>query len=288
MRLETGNLKTVLLLAALALIGTPAEGLAATSAPAKSTTKTATTKVPAPVKKPAPLPVRPAKTRSVEISIPYPNAAMYLYRGIYGSFAGGGFYAQDSIGTSWNDALFQWQGEVSYFYTDWFSAGFGFKINAGETSNGQVVQNRYFLLGRFHKAWPKAAVFAGVNLGVDDVSVSLNSQDSSLPISAPLKETNAAIGLEAGGGWKFSHYVGATLGQRVDVSLVKQRESDRRAITFHTQPGLALDLLRVAPSLRESVKGLYLLSEVQLGWLLLANGESRQDLAWITGLSLAF
>jgi hypothetical protein len=286
MHLKTG-LKPVWFLAALALAGLATEGRAAT--PPSKTTKA--TKTEGPVKKPPAAPVatvRASRARSVEISIPYPNAGMYLYRGIYASFTGGGFYAQDSIGTSWNDALFQWQGEVTYFYTDWFSAGFGFKINAGETETGQVVQNRYFLLGRFHKAWPKAAVFAGMNLGVDDVSVSLNSQDTSLPLTEPLAETNAAIGLEMGGGWKFSKYVGATLGQHVDVSLVKQSQSDRRAITFHTQPGLALDLLRVAPSLRESVKGLYFLTEVQLGWLWLANGETRQDFAWITGLSMAF
>lgn len=229
------------------------------------------------------------KSKRVEVSIPYPNAGMYLYRGIYGSFAGGRYQATDSTGL--RDPLFQWQGEVVFFYTDWFSSGMSYKINAGEPSDSsQEVKNRYILVARFHKAWPTAAFYTGLNLGVDDVTVSLTpSTDSGNALSEPLKETNASIGLEAGTGWKFSHYVGATLGQRMDFSLIRQNESDRnRALSFRTSPGLALDVLKLAPSLREQVKGLYWLAEVQFGQQLLESGTWRHDYAWITGLSMAF
>ena len=246
----------------------------------------------APTRAPAPVVKKGkvfAKPQRVEVSIPYPNAGMYLYRGIYGSFAGGRYQATDSAGP--RDPLFQWQGEVVYFYTDWFSSGMSYKINAGEPSDSsQEVKNRYILVARFHKAWPTAAVYTGFNLGVDDVTVSLTpSTDTVSALTEPLKETNASLGLEVGGGWKFSYYVGATLGQRMDVSLVRQNESDRnRALNFHTSPGLALDVLKLAPSLREQVKGLYWLAEVQFGQQLLESGTWRRDFAWITGVSLAF
>jgi|GEM_PF-1447544 len=237
----------------------------------------------------APLKLFP-KTQRVEISIPYPNGGMYLYRGIYGSFAGGRYQASDSAGL--RNALFQWQGEVMYFYTDWFSSGMAYKINAGQPSDSsQEVKNRYILVARFHKAWPTAAAFAGFNLGVDDVNISLSRRpnDSTNPLIRPLQETNASLGLELGGGWKFSRYVGATLGERMDISLVRQNESDRnRALNFKTSPGVALDLLKLAPSLREDVKGLYALAEFQYGQQLLESGTWRRDFAWITGISLAF
>ena len=245
---------------------------------------------PRPVK--APKPVGQTATanvprQSVEISIPYPNAGIYLYRGIYGSFAGGRFHETDSNAVeTWKDPIFQWQGEVSYFYTSYFSAGFGFKINSGETQGRQFVENRYFLLGRMHRAWRNTAVYGGVNLGVNDVSVSLNAVDTS-GFEEPLKETNAGLGLETGAGWKFSKYVGATLGQRADVSLVRNA-SGQRSVSFHTQPGFAVDLTRVSPSLRESVKALYFLTETQFGQLLMEDGDWGQDFTWIVGLSLAF
>lgn len=229
------------------------------------------------------------KPQRVEVSIPYPNAGMYLYRGIYGSFAGGRYQATDSAGS--RDPLFQWQGEIIYFYTDWFSSGMSYKINAGEPSDSaQEVKNRYILVTRFHKAWPTSAVFIGLNLGLDDVTVSLTpSADSASPLVEPLKETNASVGFEMGGGWKFSRYVGATLGQRIDVSLVRQNESDRnRSLNFKTSPGFAVDVLKFAPSLREQVKGLYGLFELQYGQQLLESGTWRRDFAWITGVSMAF
>ena len=231
-----------------------------------------------------------SSTRRVEVSIPYPNAGMYLYRGIYGSFAGGGSRERDSSAVdAWREPLFQWQGEVGYFYTEWFSGGFGFRINAGAPSDSQqTVKNRYFLLTRIHKAWPSAAVFGGIHLGVDDVSFSLSSGDTAV-LTKPLRETNAGLGFEVGGGWKFSRYVGATLGQRMDVSLVRQSAGNpHRTVNFMSQPGLALDLLRVHPPLGAHVKALYVFSELQFGRTLTEHGLWTRQFAWITGLSAAF
>ncbi len=232
----------------------------------------------------------PFTSGRVEISIPYPNAGMYLYRGIYGSFAGGRSREGDSSATqAWRDPLFQWQGEVGYFYTEWFSGGVGFRINAGAPSDSQqIVKNRYFLLTRVHKAWPRAAVYAGMNLGVDDVNFSLSSGDTT-SLTRPFSETNAGLGLEAGGGWKFSRFLGATLGQRMDVSLVPQSaDNPRRALNFMTQPGLTLDLVRLHPPLGGNVKALYVLSELQFGQTLTATGAWTRHFAWVAGLSVAF
>jgi hypothetical protein len=220
----------------------------------------------------------------VEVSIPYPNAAMYLYRGIYGSFAGG-----RSRNYEEEDALFQWQGEAGYYYTEWFSGGVGFRIIAGPASDvEQRVDNRYFLLTRFHMAWPRAAGYLGLRIGVDDVNFSLKPSDS-LDLEERLSETNAGIGMAVGGGWKFSRLVGATMGQRMDVSLVRQNSSmPYRALNFITQPGLALDVLRLNPSLGKNVKGFYLLTELQFGQSLPERGKMTQQFSWITGLSMAF
>ncbi len=234
----------------------------------------------------------PKPTR-VEVSIPYPNAGMYLYRGIYGSFAGGRSRSTDidpaSKAQAWQDPLYQWQGEVGYFYTDRISGGFGFRINAGEPSGDrQDVENRYFLLARIHKAWPNAAAFAGMRLGVDAVNFSIRTADT-LDLREPLDETRAGLGLSAGGGWKFSRYAGATLGQRLDFLLVPQGiDNPNRAVNFLTQPGIAIDILRIRPEMGENVKALYLLTELQFGQLLTTRGDWAQQFAWITGISMAF
>lgn len=232
----------------------------------------------------------PPPSRRVEISIPYPNASMYLYRGIYGSFAGGRAREADTAAAqTWQDPLFQWQGEVGYFYTEWFSGAVGFRINAGAPSDSQqTVENRYYVSTRFHKAGPRAAGYAGLRLGVDDVNFSLRTRDST-DLTRPFRETNAAVGLEAGGGWKFSRYAGFTLGQRLGVSLVRQSaDNPHRGLTFVTQPGVAVDMVRVNPALGRHVKAFYLLTEFQFGQVLSETGGWHKQIAWITGLSIAF
>jgi hypothetical protein len=232
----------------------------------------------------------PVGHNAVEVSIPYPNAGIYLYRGIYGSFAGGRSRDADTAATKeWQEPLFQWQGEVGYFYTDWFSGGIGFRINAGApTDSQQIVKNRYFLITRVHKAWSRAAGYAGVTFGVDDVNFSLSPSDTGT-LAEPFKQTNASLGFELGGGWKFSRHLGATLGQHIDVSLVRQSaDNPHRAINFTTQPGVALDLVRVHPTLGTNVKALYLLTELQFGRTFSEVGDWRRQFAWITGLSVAF
>jgi hypothetical protein len=225
----------------------------------------------------------PAPDR-VEVSIPYPNAGMYMYRGIYASFAGG-----QSRNDAESDPLFQWQGEAGYYYTPWFSGGVGFRINAGSPSDeSQRVDNRYFLLTSFHKAWPRAAGYAGLRIGVDDVTFSLKSNDT-LDLSDRLSEQHVGVGVGLGAGWKFSRLWGATLGQRLDASLVRQNAANPyRALNLMTQPGIALDLLRLNPQLENNVKAFYLLSEVQVGQSLSENGDWSQSFAWILGMSIAF
>jgi len=232
----------------------------------------------------------PRLQNSVEVSIPYPNAGIYLYRGIYGSFAGGRSRDADTAATKkWQEPLFQWQGEVGYFYTDWFSGGIGFRINAGApTDSQQIVKNRYFLITRVHKAWPRAAAYAGMTLGVDDVNFSLSPSDTGT-LAEPFTQTNAGLGFEVGGGWKITRPLGVTLGQHLDFSLVRQSaDNPHRAINFTTQPGLALDLIRVHPALGTNVKAFYLLTELQYGRTFSEVGDWRRQLAWITGLSVAF
>lgn len=230
-----------------------------------------------------PLASLPAPDR-VEVSIPYPNAGMYMYRGIYASFAGG-----RSQNDAESDPVFQWQGEAQYFYTPWFSGGVGFRINAGAPSDEeQRVDNRYFLLAGFHKAWPRAAGYIGLRAGVDDVNFSLVPSDS-LDFDDRLSETHAGLGLALGGGWKFSRLWGLTLGQRADVSLVRQNaKNPYRALNLMTQPGLAFDMVRLYPSIENNVKALYLLSELQFGQSLPEKGSTTQSFAWILGMSMAF
>lgn len=229
----------------------------------------------------------------IEVSIPYPNAGVYLHRGIYGSFAGGqnAIQYQDSVASKrrWQDPLYQWQGEIGYYYTEWFSAGVGFRIIAGSPNDDQqTVKNRYFLMTRLHKSWPRAAMYLGARLGTDDVSFSLLSDDTT-GVGGRLRESNLGVGLAYGYGWKFSRYAGVTFGERLDASLVRQNPgSPHRALNFLTQPGLALDLVRIFPSLGDYVKGFYLFSEAQFGQSLPEDGRWMQQHSWILGSSMAF
>ncbi len=217
------------------------------------------------------------------VSIPYPNGAIYLEYGITGAFSGGWYRNYGET-----QGLYQWQGEMGYFYRPWFEGGIGFKMNAGEPSDSsQKVRNRFFLIGRFHKAWTRLGGYAGLQLGVDNLNVSLSSLDSG-NFRKPFQETNAGLGVEFGLAWKFSRYAGITLGHRFEFSFVGEKDSSGNAVNFRIFPGLAFDLLPLLPSLRENVKAFYFFGELQFGRLILENVSNRRDMAWISGISLAF
>lgn len=216
-------------------------------------------------------------------SIALPSGGIYMTRGIYGSLAGG----QNRKGN--DHSIYQWQGEAGYFYTQWFSGGSQFKMVAGQPSDPlQVVKNRFFLFGRFHKSWARVTTFAGAEVGLEDLNLSLKpSNDTDL--TEPLKKINAGMGLEMGVAWKFSPYVGFTLGQHFEASFVgDDTVNSDGSLNFRTAPGLALDVLSFAPSLRKNVKALYLFSEVQFGQLILEDRSKKRDLAWIAGATVAF
>ena len=221
----------------------------------------------------------------LENSIPYPNGGIYLPHGIYASMAVG-----QHSNSGQPQSLYQWQGELSYYYTPWFSGGIGFKMVAGQPSDSsQVIRNRFFILSRFHKSWSEVSSYVGAQIGLDDINVSLTSLDTG-NFRQPLRNLNAGMGLELGAGWKFSRFAGATLAERFEASFVGEATPNPEAgsINFHTLPGVALDILAIAPPLRKNVKAFYAFTELQFGWLLLENQSRSEDFSWIAGLSLAF
>jgi hypothetical protein len=220
------------------------------------------------------------------LSIPYPNGAIYLSRGISGAFLGGKHH---NLGDP--QSLFQWQGEIGYFYTPWFSGGAGYKIIAGEPSNTeQKIVNRYFLLTRFHKAWNRVAIYAGPQLALDNLNVLSGAQTASDSVlRAPIKNTNAGLGLDLGLGWKFSRWVGFTMGSNVQYSLVGEEDSkNNNALNLHILPGFAVDILSFTETLRELVPAMYVTVEFQEGFLLFEKSGHRNDQAAIMGIGLAF
>ena len=221
----------------------------------------------------------------VETSVAYPGGSLYLSRGIFASLAGG-----QHKNYSQSQNLYQWQGEVSYYYTSWFSGGAGFKMIAGQPSDAsQLIRNRFFIVSRFHKSWSKVSTYLGAQIGMDDLNVSLSPLDTG-NFRQPLSDLNAGMGLELGAGWKFSRFVGATFAQRFEASLVGEATDSAKtsSINFHISPGIALDILAFAPPLRKNVKACYAFTELQFGQLLLVGRSSRRDFSWITGLSFAF
>lgn len=220
-------------------------------------------------------------------SIPYPGGALYVERGICGAFLGG---KQKNLGE--RQSLYQWQGELGYFYKPWFSGGVGFRIKAGEPSDlVQKIQNRYFLLTRFHKSWNMLALYLGPQLGLDNLNV-LNGNVTDSLLSAPkrgIKDTDASLGLEMGGGWKANRWIGFTLGSNLEFSLVNQDTlSSKKALDVHINPGLAIDILAFSENFRELVKALYVNVEFQSGFLLFEKTHFRQDWAAVFGIGLAF
>jgi hypothetical protein len=217
-------------------------------------------------------------------SIAYPNGAVYMNRGITGAFLGG---KHKNLGE--DQSLYQWQGELGYYYTPYFSGGAGFRITAGEPSDSaQKIFNRYFLNVRLHQAWSKAAVYAGLQLGMGNLNILSGSPSDSL-IKAPIKNTKPTLGLDLGGGWKFSRYVGLTLGSILEYSLVDEEGvGTTNALNIHVNPGLSLDVLAFTGTLRELVPAFYVYVEIQRGILIFEKKSKREDQAGVLGLGVAF
>jgi hypothetical protein len=215
-------------------------------------------------------------------SIAYPNGALYMSRGITGAFLGG---KHKNLGEDLS--LYQWQGELGYYYTPYFSGGAGFKITAGEPSDSaQKIFNRYFINVRLHRAWDKVAVFAGLQLGMGNLNILTGSPSDSL---IKIDNTKPTLGLDLGGGWKFSKYVGLTLGNNLEYSLVDEEGVGvSNALNIHVNPGLAVDLLAFADSMRELVPALYFYVEFQRGILVFEKKNKREDQAGVMGFGLAF
>jgi hypothetical protein len=225
-------------------------------------------------------------------SIPYPGGALYVPHGISGAFMGGKHRNLGEV-----QSLFQWQGELSYFYLPWLSGGFGFKITAGEpNSSQQKIFNRYFAHLRFHKEWKDLSLFAGPQIGVGNLNLLTDSTADALrnpgkdPVKdGPIGNTKPTFGLELGGGWMFCRYVGFTLGNHLEYSLVDEEGVGvSNALNLHVNPGLAVDIMAFSNSLRKVVSAMYVSFEVQSGFLIFEKSNKRQDRAGVLGIGLAF
>ncbi len=223
-------------------------------------------------------------------TIPYPSGALYIDQGLCGAFMGGKVQTDGD-----SKSLFQWQGEMSYYYVPYFSGGFGFRIRAGEPSDSaQIILNRYFLLMRFHFTTNNFAFFIGPKIGVDNLNV---IQDTTLKTSPTkilnplLENNNVSFALDLGGGINFYKWFGLTLGSNIEYSRLlfgNQTIDGDNTLNIHLSPGVAFNLLNLSPSLHKVVPAINLYIEYQKGFLLLAQKNRATDDAWVGGLGLAF
>jgi hypothetical protein len=229
-------------------------------------------------------------------SIPYPNGALYVNQGLNGAFLGGKHRNKGE-----EQSLFQWQGELGYYYSPHISGGVGFRITAGEPvdndqAKAQKIFNRYFINLRFHQAWDDLALYVGPQLGVGNLNILTDSSSDTtktaignVPFSDKITNTKPTLGLDAGGGWKFSRYLGATLGGNLEYSLVDEEGvGTTNALNLHLNPGLSLDILSFTDTLRELVPAFYLYVEFQFGFLIFEKTGHREDQTAVMGLGLAF
>lgn len=233
-----------------------------------------------------PLPKLPLDSiRAPEVrSVAYPHGAMYLTSGITGAFMGGKRGLTED-----RNFLFQWQGELSYYYTSWVSGGLAFRIIAGEPNSAQQkILNRYFAQVRFHKAWKRLAVYAGPQIGVNNINILTDSLRKQSGLGA-IKNTKPTLALDLGGGWKFSRYLGLTLGSNLEYSMGDEdNDGVSNSLNMRVAPGVALDVLSLTPSLRELVPAMYVYAESQMGFLLSDASGSRREVAYVMGVGLAF
>lgn len=228
-------------------------------------------------------------------AIPYPNGALYVNRGISGAFLGG---RHKNVGDT--GSLYQWQGDLGYFYKPWLSGGLGFRITAGEpSSKAQKIFNRYFINLRAHHSWNDAAAgYVGVQFGVGNLNLLTDSASNdtiktsvNLPkgLGTPIKNTKPTMSLDLGVGWRFSKYVGFTLGNNLEYSLVDEEGvGTTNGLNLHVNPGLALDLLAFSEGLRNLVPAMFVNIEFQSGFLIFEKNGHKLDQSGVLGVSLAF
>jgi hypothetical protein len=228
-------------------------------------------------------------TRPRRLSIPLPGGSMYMPEGLVGVFGGGRMRdLNESL------SLYQWQGEVSYAYKPWMSAGVGFRIKAGEpNSEQQKVENRYFGQVRFHKAFRKVDLYAGPQIGVDDLNLTESTPDSTGEnlLSETFSKIGAGLGLEFGLGYKPFPWGGITLGHRFEWSLgnlTALTPDASQTFNFRAFPGLNVDLLHWMPALGKSVHAFYLFVEAQSGYSFVVGDRRRVETALVGGGALGF
>jgi len=154
------------------------------------------------------------------------------------------------------------------------------------------VLNRYYANARFHKAWTRASIYAGPQIGVDNLNIlSGPPPEDTLDkvIRDPINNTNMGLGIEAGLGWKVSRWAGLTLGTISEYSLVDDEKSVfGNDLNLRLVPGVAVDVLAFTDTLRELVPALYVTFEAHLGFLVLQEDRRNNDRAFLMGVGLAF
>lgn len=223
------------------------------------------------VLEPTPLPKaqRPAAKADPLPSIPYPHRSLYVPKGILGGI---GFGKYQDIRD--DQSQFQWQGEVTFFYLPWLSAGAGGRIIAGEpTSTSQNVANRYFILTRAHLRRGPLAVYAGPQIGFENLNLNLslsgngNGADSTDSL-ANISHTNLSLALDAGLGLRLPFGFSFTGGGMLEFNNDGNLEG-------RIYPGIAFDILTLATGMKGLVPGIYLCLEYQLGVAILSGKDNR-------------
>ena len=224
------------------------------------------------------------------VSVPYPNGLIYLEKGLSGAFLGG---KHRNFGDK--RSIFQWQGDLSYFYTPHFSAGVSFKITAGEPSDTTAkIVNRYFVQCRLHQSYKNFAIYIGPQLGMENLNIikgnipdSLSPRAIKNPIQPISPDTKPSVGLDFGLGYKLCPWFGLTYGNTLEFSFVGEN-GEENTLNLHFNPGIAVDVLSFAKSLRKLVNAMYIIVELQNGMLLNEATGHQRDRSIIGGIDLAF
>lgn len=212
-----------------------------------------------------------------------------MEQGLIGTFAGGRMRdLNESL------SLYQWQGEIAFAYKPWLTAGAGFRIKAGEpNTDQQKVENRYFVVARFHKAFRKVDLYGGPQIGVDDLNLTESTPDTTGEnlISDTFNKIGAGLGIEFGVGYKPFPWGGITLGHRFEWSLgnlTALTPDASETFNFRAFPGLSFDILHWTPDLGRSVHAFNLFLEAQSGYSFVVGARRRVETALVGGFTLGF